>query len=55
MKRALLICSGYKLPLAVQVHDSITCDGDIEFPIEQLESIATVRIPFMVEKSPRWK
>jgi DNA polymerase I len=55
MKRALIICAAHGLPLAVQVHDSITCDGDIEFPVEQLESIAPVRIPFMVEKSPRWK
>lgn len=55
MKRALIICSEHNLPLAVQVHDSITCDGDIEFPVAELEAIAPVRLPFEVEKSERWK
>ena len=53
MKRALIICE--HLPLAVCVHDSITADGDIEFPVEQLETISPIRIPFAVEKSERWK
>ena len=55
MKRALIICSNYKLPLAVQVHDSITCDGDITFPIEVLEHVAPVTFPFEVDKSERWQ
>jgi len=55
MKRALIICDKYKLPLSVTVHDSITCDGDIEFPIEELENIAPVRIPFKVKKTLRWE
>ena len=55
MKRALIICASYKLPLAVQVHDSITCDGDISFPITELESLAPVKTPFEVDKSERWK
>lgn len=55
MKRALIVCSNYKLPLAVQVHDSITCDGDVIFPIEALEAIAPVHIPFEIDKSERWK
>jgi DNA polymerase-1 len=55
MKRALIICAKRKLPLAVQVHDSITCDGDVVFPIEALESIAAVKTPFEVDKSERWK
>lgn len=55
MKRALIICDAYELPLAVQVHDSITCDGDIIFPVAELESIAPVKLPFEVEKSERWK
>ena len=55
MKRALIICSEHNLPLAVQVHDSVTCDGDIEFPVAKLESIAPVKLPFGVEKSKRWK
>jgi len=55
MKRALIICAKKHLPLAVQVHDSITCDGDIVFPISELESLAPVRMPFQVDKGSRWK
>ena len=55
MKRALIICREKNLPLAIQVHDSITIDADCEFPIEQLEHIAPVRIPFRVTKSDRWE
>lgn len=55
MKRALIICDRKNLPLAVQVHDSIDCDGDVEFPVDELEAIAPVRIPFETEKNPRWK
>ena len=55
MKRALIICSAHELPLAVQVHDSITLDGDCEFPVSELEAIAPVKLPFVVEKSMRWK
>ena len=55
MKRALIICSDHRLPLAVQIHDCITCDGDITFPISELESIAPVNLPFEVEKSERWR
>uniref|UniRef100_A0A6M3IJ69 Putative DNA polymerase n=2 Tax=viral metagenome TaxID=1070528 RepID=A0A6M3IJ69_9ZZZZ len=55
MKRALIICSNRELPLAVQIHDSITLDGDCTFPIEALESLAPVATPFEVDKSERWK
>ena len=55
MKRALIICEEHKLPLAVTVHDSITCDGDVEFPVSELESIAAVHLPFEVDKSERWR
>lgn len=55
LKRALIICDNHKLPLAVQVHDSITCDGDITFPIEALESLAPVKTPFDIDKTERWK
>ncbi|KKL76186.1 hypothetical protein LCGC14_2047420 [marine sediment metagenome] len=54
MKRALIICSNYNLPLAVQVHDSITLDGDCDFPVTALETLAPVNIPFEVSKSERW-
>lgn len=53
MKRALILCKD--LPLVVTMHDSITCDGDIEFPIEQLENIAPFNIPFGVKKTIRWE
>lgn len=55
MKRALIICSDYELPLAVTVHDSITCDGDIRFPVRKLESVASVHLPFEVKQSTRWE
>lgn len=53
MKRALIMCK--HLPLAVTVHDSITVDGDCEFPIEELENIAPVRIPFECKQTLRWE
>uniref|UniRef100_A0A6M3K8U5 Putative DNA polymerase n=1 Tax=viral metagenome TaxID=1070528 RepID=A0A6M3K8U5_9ZZZZ len=55
MKRAVIICNDRDLPLAVTVHDSITCDGDIEFPIDSLENITPFRIPFIVKKTFRWE
>ncbi len=55
MKRALILCRSYNLPLVVTVHDSITCDGDIVFPIEELETIPPVRIPFEVKQTLRWE
>jgi len=55
MKRALILCRGYNLPLVVCVHDSITCDGDIEFPVGELETIPPVRIPFKVKQTLRWE
>lgn len=55
IKRALIICRRYKLPLTITVHDSITLDGDCEFPIEELEHIAPVGIPFEVSKTLRWE
>lgn len=55
MKRALIICDKHGLPLAVTVHDSITCDGDVIFPISELESLAAVNLPFDIERSERWK
>ena len=55
IKRALIICEDKGLPLAVTIHDNITCDGDVEFPIEELENISPVHIPFEVSKSERWE
>lgn len=55
MKRALIICEDKDLPLAVTVHDSITCDGDISYPIDELENITPFRLPFIVKKTIRWE
>ena len=55
IKRALIICDKAKLPLAIEVHDSIVLDGDCEFPIAQLENITPFRVPFVVSKSSRWE
>ncbi len=55
IKRALIKCYHDKLPLAITVHDSITCDGDIEFPLDYLENIPPVRVPFEVKKTVRWE
>ena len=53
MKRAVIVCQ--HLPLAVIVHDNITADGDIDFPVETLETLAPVRLPFVVKKTERWE
>ena len=34
---------------------SHNCDGDIEFPIEELEHLAPVHLPFEVKKTLRWE
>jgi DNA polymerase I-like protein with 3'-5' exonuclease and polymerase domains len=57
MKRGLLLCceKGLAPPvLAITVHDSATCDGDIEYPVEELENLAGFRIPLKVEKTSCW-
>ncbi len=53
MKRALI--KSKHLPLAVTVHDSLTADGNVEFPIEELENITPFRLPFEVKKTLRWE
>lgn len=61
MKRALIKCEDELLPLAVTVHDSITCDGDITFPVHELahmtpvSSVMSRGIPFEVKKTLRWE
>lgn len=54
IKRALIICKNYDLPLSITIHDELVCDGDIEFPVEELENVAPMHIPFDVSKSDRW-
>jgi DNA polymerase-1 len=57
MKRALIICKEYNpdMQLAVTVHDSITVDGEVEFPIDKLENITPFKIPFEVKSTLRWE
>jgi DNA polymerase I-like protein with 3'-5' exonuclease and polymerase domains len=57
MKRALIICKEQNpdMALAATVHDSITVDGDITFPIDKLENIAPFRIPFETKQTYHWE
>jgi len=58
IKRAILLCSrrGLGPPImAITVHDSITCDGDVQFPVEELEMIPGFRIPYEVKQTYRWE
>lgn len=58
MKRAIILCNNKGLGppiMAATVHDSITWDGDVFPPIEELENIAGFRIPFSVKKTSKWE
>ena len=58
IKRAILMVNSKGLgppTLAVTVHDSLTFDGDVELPIEELENIPPIRIPIKVTKTLRWE
>jgi len=58
MKRAIILCrdKGLGPPvMAASVHDSLSFDGDVELPVEELEMIAGFRIPFEVKKTMRWE
>jgi DNA polymerase I-like protein with 3'-5' exonuclease and polymerase domains len=55
IKRALIVCKKHNMPLAITVHDSISCDGEVEFPREELENIAPVRTPIEVKRTFRWE
>lgn len=58
LKRALILCNSKGLgppTMAVTVHDSITWDGDVEPPVEELEMLPGFRIPFEVKKTTTWE
>ncbi|KKM03548.1 hypothetical protein LCGC14_1773290, partial [marine sediment metagenome] len=58
MKRAIILCVRNGLPppvMAASVHDSLTFDGDVKLPIEELEMIPGFRIPFKVKQTLRWE
>lgn len=58
MKRAINLCvkKGLGPPvMAASVHDSLTFDGNVELPVEELEMIAGFRIPFEVKQTTVWE
>ena len=58
IKRAIILCRDKGLgptPMAITVHDSITFDGDVKLPVEELEMIPGFRIPFEVKQTLRWE
>ncbi len=58
IKRAIIICEhkGLGPPImAASVHDSLTFDGDVVLPVEELEMLPGFRIPFEVKQTMRWE
>jgi len=58
MKRAIILCRNRGLGppiMAASVHDSLTFDGDVELPVEEIENIPGFRIPFEVKQTLRWE
>ena len=58
MKRAIILCNSKGLSppvMAASVHDSLTFDGDVQLPVEELENIPGFRIPFEVKQTLRWE
>lgn len=58
IKRAIILCQhrGLGPPvMAATVHDSLTFDGDVQLPVEELEMIPTFRIPFEVKQTLKWE
>jgi|TARA_Y100000310_G_scaffold309414_1_gene353482 DNA polymerase-1 len=58
IKRAILLCNSKGLgppAMVVTVHDSITFDGDVELPVEELELIPGFRIPVDVKQTFTWE
>ena len=57
MKRAIILCNSRGLGppvMAASVHDSLTFDGDVVLPVEELEMIPSFRIPFEVKTTFTW-
>jgi DNA polymerase-1 len=60
MKRALLVSqdAGLGPPImCVTVHDSISWDGDVldRVPVEAIENVCSVRIPFEMKQTYKWE
>ena len=58
MKRAIILCQhrGLGPPvMAASVHDSLSFDGDVVLPAEELENIPGFTIPFEVKQTLRWE
>ena len=41
--------------MAASGHDSLSFDGDVELPVEELEHIPGFRIPFEVKQTITWE
>jgi DNA polymerase-1 len=53
VKRAMLMCEKECLPVVLQVHDELICDGDVEFP--DMEWIyPELHTPYKVMRSSIW-
>jgi len=58
MKRAIILCNSKGLGppvMAASVHDSLSFDGDVVLPVEELEMIPGFRIPFEVKQTMKWE
>ncbi|MCK4414919.1 MAG: hypothetical protein KAY32_15400 [Candidatus Eisenbacteria sp.] len=58
IKRAIILCRNKGLGppvMAASVHDSLSFDGDVVLPVEELEMIPDFRIPFEVKQTLRWE
>ena len=58
IKRAIILCNRRGLgppTMAITVHDSITFDGDVEPPAQELEMIPGFRIPIDIKKTFTWE
>ncbi len=58
IKRAIILCADRGLAppiMAATVHDSITFDGDVVVPVEELEMIPGFQIPVEVKQTMTWE
>lgn len=52
--RAMLQCDHLGYDMAVQVHDELVMDGDVDPPESLAHLLPEVHLPFKVQKSPVW-
>mgnify|MGYP000598138826 CR=1 FL=1 len=54
VKRAMLLCERLGMDEALQVHDEILADGDVEFPDSLAHIHSGIHTPFKVVKGSNW-